>query len=428
MTPSLGGVRAVVIVVGDLGRSPRTLYHALALAENGATVDLIGCLESPLHPAAQQADRLTVRPLPSLGSGRGRWPALRSARALVRLLILSISLSWKLLFVVKRPHLILVQNPPGIPTLPVAWLAARLRAATLVVDWHNLGWTILALKLGPRHPLVSVLRAVEVGFGRRADRHFCVSKAMRRELEECWEIADVRVFYDRPARFFSPAHRKERPPERLVACMSVPAEVRGTVADAFGDRAEALVVSSTSWGVDEDFGLLLDAAERYDEIFEHHPPRDLPRLRVLVSGKGPRKQHYEERIGKLDLRRVEIRTVWLPAADYPYLLAHADIGVCVHRSSSGLDLPMKLADMLGSGLPVCALDYAPCLSEVLAAGENGFVFRDAEGLADLLADLLEGFPRPTARLSRVRRRLLEDEHPNWSDEWKASCLPWLAPT
>lgn len=68
----------------------------------------------------------------------------------------------------------------------------------------------------------------------------------------------------------------------------------------------------------------------------------LPRLLILVTGKGPQKGMYLEMMRALDLRRVAFRTLWLDPEDYPLLLGSCDAGVSLHTSSSGLDLPMKV--------------------------------------------------------------------------------------
>lgn len=123
----------------------------------------------------------------------------------------------------------------------------------------------------------------------------------------------------------------------------------------------ALLISSTSWTADEDFGLLLDSLIAVDEslvvYFDDNLDSDesttsciFSRLLVVVTGKGPLKQSFEQRIadataaGRLG-RRVAVRTVWLEPHEYPILMSCADLGVCLHTSTSGLDLPMKVGTL-----------------------------------------------------------------------------------
>ena len=160
-----------------------------------------------------------------------------------------------------------------------------------------------------------------------------------------------------------------------------------------------MLFSSTSWTEDEDFGLLIDAALRLEEQLsvDADLAASFPRVVIVVTGKGvqimvvytfhftrwyfnylrcatlyplstrwrfacacrvifvlsagPLKAAFEARVAELSVRRllgrrIVLRTAWLEPGQYPTLLGSADLGVCLHASSSGLDLPMKVAGMI----------------------------------------------------------------------------------
>ena len=58
------GRRAAVVVLGDLGRSPRMQYHALALANDGFSVDLIGYGGRPADAEVAAHQRIRIHELP----------------------------------------------------------------------------------------------------------------------------------------------------------------------------------------------------------------------------------------------------------------------------------------------------------------------------------------------------------------------------
>ncbi|KAF5197957.1 Chitobiosyldiphosphodolichol beta-mannosyltransferase [Thalictrum thalictroides] len=385
--------RAAVVVLGDLGRSPRMQYHALSLAR---------------------------------------------------------------------------QNPPSVPTLVAVRWASWLRGSAFIVDWHNFGYTLLGMSLGRSNRFVGIYHWFEKHYGRMADGALCVTKAMQHELAQNWGI-NATVLYDQPPEFFHLASLEEKYKLfcRLKSNISSPCGVRDCVSmgtlrtstdsndSLFTTQAgtdislklnrPAIIVSSTSWTADEDFGMLLEAAVMYDRRVAAILNEDdsveeevlwesiyngrqylYPRLLFIITGKGPEKEKYEEKIKRLHLKRVAFRTMWLPAEDYPLLLGSADLGVCLHTSSSGLDLPMKVVDMFGCGLPVCAVSYS-CIEELVKVEKNGLLFSSSSELADELLMLFKGFPSECNSLKLLREGARETGlSSRWATEWEEHAMPLIS--
>lgn len=66
--------------------------------------------------------------------------------------------------------------------------------AQFTIDWHNYAHSLMALSLGKAHILVRLAEIIETTFGRKANNNFCVTKAMKEDLEKRWNIKLV-IFY-----------------------------------------------------------------------------------------------------------------------------------------------------------------------------------------------------------------------------------------
>jgi len=401
--------RVCVVVLGDLGRSPRMAYHVSSLLHHGKEVLLVGYGGSggpPPHP------RLTTHHLPPPPTLLARLPRLLSYGLKTVWQAVTLLLALPLLSPLSH---VLVQTPPGVPALPVLWLYCLARGSRLVVDFHNYSHTILALATGPHHPLVTLTRHLEGLAGRGAASSLCVTRAMAGDLRDNWGI-EATVLHDRPPSQFRPLSASERTSALLHLSSRHPALLPLTL-----PSPPALLVSSTSWTEDEDFSLLLSALALYEARLEegHH----LPPLLCAITGKGPLKEFYTRRIEKLGLGHVTFVLPWLETEDYPLLLACADLGVSLHTSSSGLDLPMKVVDMFGCCLPVAAMAF-PALGELVVQGNNGHVFHDSHQLAEVLVTWFQGFPSsPNPLHATYRANLAEFGAHGWQANWDQVALP-----
>ncbi|XP_061191292.1 chitobiosyldiphosphodolichol beta-mannosyltransferase-like isoform X1 [Saccostrea echinata] len=420
-----------IVVLGDIGRSPRMQYHASSFAAEGFSVDIVGYGGSTPHSIIKNSKRITLYELVEVPGFLKTLPCLFGY--VIKVLFQSCTLGIKLLLLPKSGFIFL-QNPPSIPTIAVCWVVCLLRGSKLLVDWHNYGYTILGLSLGNDHSLVRFSKWYEHAFGRMSDVNICVTKAMKKDLKENWNIR-AETLYDRPADMFQQTSLPEA--HKLFTKLAQQYEVftnndlpnsTAFTTQSKGGRTEwltdrpALIMSSTSWTADEDFGILLSALSEYDEASKKE--NSLPQLICVITGKGPQKEFYRNKIAKHKWSRVKFCLPWLEAEDYPKLLGAADLGICLHASSSGLDLPMKVVDMFGCGLPVCALKFN-CISELVEHGQNGLIFEDSQELCQQLKTLMVDYKGRKKQLSQMRNNLQSFQKIRWHESWKSIVLPLL---
>ncbi|KAB8217166.1 glycosyl transferases group 1-domain-containing protein [Aspergillus novoparasiticus] len=402
-----------ILVLGDIGRSPRMQYHALSIARGGGQVEIIGYLESEVHPDISSDPRISIVALPP-------HPAyLQTSNKLLflvfgplKVLFQVVCLWWSLAYRTRPMEWLLVQNPPSIPTLAVASLTCFLRQTSLIIDWHNFGYSILALKLGNGHPLVKLSKWYEKTFGRYATAHLCVTTVMASVLKKEFLLeAPILPLHDRPANHFRPILDVNVRQEFLLSLPEA-----ASIQSLIKSGALRVLVSSTSWTADEDFSLLIDALCRYSQLAATTMP-ELPQVLAIITGKGPQKEMYIKQIADLEkvgkLQKVTVRTAWLTTTDYAKLLASASLGVSLHTSSSGVDLPMKVVDMFGAGLPVVGWNRFEAWPELVTEGVNGRGFGSSDELVEELVDLFGD----TSKLDRLRVGAQKESTRRWDDEW-----------
>ncbi|KAI8452079.1 family 33 glycosyltransferase [Phakopsora pachyrhizi] len=381
----------------------------------------------------------------------------------IKAIYLSLTLLHSIITKSNRSSYVMVQNPPAIPTLPIIQICRLVIGFNLIIDWHNTGYTILALKLNSDyHPMVRLARWIEATFGRDAYLHLFVTRAEKIHLSKVWDLrGEKKVFYDRPPAEFCRLSVERihsffckssfnSDPKLIETFNSEPPLLEETLITfredeggriKFKPNRPVLLISTTSWTVDEDFHILIDALSIYVNR-KRSVDKNLPKLLCFITGKGPLKSYYQKQIERRALKEdwrlvgVECHLVWLDdQEDYQRLLGSCDLGLSLHQSSSGLDLPMKVVDMFGCDLPVCAKNF-DCLSELVKHDKNGLVFDRAEELASQIAELLKDFSLTEggSKLNQLRlgirslRYGQEEEEREWTDwdsNWKVDVLDSL---
>ncbi|ANZ75792.1 BA75_02391T0 [Komagataella pastoris] len=390
--------KVVILVMGDLGHSPRMNNHALSFSKIDYQVELCGYIESELALGIVHSDNISINQIQALRNTVGLPYFLFAIWKIVNQLLQLLKL---LMRVMQDSRYILVQNPPGIPSIFVIVILQKVLFphCKLIIDWHNLNYTILNLKYqNLQHPFVRFLRFYEFQVSKYSDLNLTVSESMRNFLQTEFGICSAKLvtLYDRAPTQFKPILD---PSQKKSVIKAHPHLFQ------HGTSSTKILVTSTSFTQDEDLPSFLKALALIDQSLKC-------KILVLVTGKGPLKKQFVEQYNAFTFSNISIKTCWLSPEDYPKVLAISDLGVSLHVSSSGIDLPMKVVDLFGCGVPVASLKF-DAITELIKEGVNGVLCDDAFSLGTTIQRLFEN----VTELQTLRQGALEESLKEWNIEW-----------
>ena len=401
-----------ILVLGDLNRSPRMLNHCVAISEsfpNINEISLIGYDSNDIRNDINSNPKIKRYNISKLINNLSNFLPrfLFIFTSFFKILFQIFSMFFILIRIPKFQFLIL-QNPPGIPSMFICWIVCKLRSAKFIIDWHNYGYTILKVNNRPNF-IVKIAEKYEKFFGKKSHMNFCVSQAEKRDLKKNFGI-DAICLPDKPLLGLFKFLTSEQAPELYKKYTEL-----NTLLDK---NRPILMISSTSWTPDEDFNMLLNSLIKTEEILNKN--NNLKKVLFLITGKGPMKENFMKKVNESNLKIFNVKSIWLDSDDYPKLLALCDLGICLHYSSSGIDLPMKVVDMFSACLPAAAI-YYPTIEELVKNEENGFTFRNEKELSKILKNAVEEISKngKWEKLEKFRKKLKKDlNEENWVAQWK----------
>ncbi|CAN8102627.1 unnamed protein product [Discula destructiva] len=103
---------AQILVLGDIGRSPRMQYHALSIAKHGGAVQIIGYHESTLIPDLAEHPNVQVFPLRAPGAWLKKLPFIVAGPLKVVFQVYSVG--WALIYATEPAQWLIVQVCPRL--------------------------------------------------------------------------------------------------------------------------------------------------------------------------------------------------------------------------------------------------------------------------------------------------------------------------
>lgn len=407
---------ATVIITQTPGnQSPRALAHATALLSISPEQTILFLSESPAPPIlhSNNIHFIPITQPPKYTKTTG-WTTFKKLCHFTKSLCTALNIASQLDYKVTN---IIVNIPPTLPTLPIVSLLYRFlfpHTSYLTIDVHNLGFTLMKLSSNKSKFVLWIVKNIELICLKMCARDNCwtVSNAMTRYLTDTLGLKMVHTLHDQPRIIKSSCD------ENQLSITEVLKQSNSTIYPhkpnplISYDKME-MIISASSWTPDEDFTMMLEALPMLDKSLEYkHSP-----ILLLLTGKGPLRSKFECQVSQLHLRNITVAFAWLPISQYTRMLSHATVGICLHTSSSGLDLPMKAVDLIGARTPVIAFKY-DCIFELIKTYRNGLVFENSFQLYKCMYDVILNNNRVADGLREYIGIFRLEDVKDWDSCWK----------
>ena len=372
-THTLAGKRVGVLLYSYYPSDPRPRRAAEAMADAGATVDLVCLREEKTEPTEETVRGVRIRRLP-FGKQRGG-KLVYFAQYASFLAACSTIMAWRTLFF--RYHLVHVHNMPDV--LVFAALPAKLRRAKIILDLHD--------------PMPELMTSI---YGLSAD-HWLV-KVLR--TFERWSIGVASVVLTPNITFKNLFTSRSCKPEKMQIVMNSP---QTEIFDP--DRSYPQPPPSASGhyrimhhgsivhrhGID----LLVEAIARIKDR--------IPQVQLDIFGSAT--PYLNEVLAKADRLGVKDRVHYHGAKSQPEIaeaIRSCDLGVVPNRRSpfTETNFPTRLFEYLAMGRPV----IAPSTQGIRDYfGPDELIYFEPDQVDNLAAQILWAYENPLQVQQRVAK-------------------------
>ncbi len=274
----------------------------------------------------------------------------------------------------RRYDYIIVNNIPAHLVF-WCWLASKIRRFIIVVDFVNL-WEFAVHSKYPM--LTDLVKRYENWMYNRIKCGISINRSLSKIVMSRWHFPVQEIYDAADDTVFTPAY-----------------------------LAVNIIIAVANLRKDEGIDILLESLSllKKRKVTFH----------CWIIGDGDEKRNLESLSKALALQDSVEFLGWLSHTQIPDYYRKASIGVIPIRHTSPVALPIKLFEMLSSGLAVVATDTA-AIRSVISHKENGLLFHpeDKADLARQLETILQ--KRPLRRSLQRNARLTVVKNLNWENQ------------